>query len=510
MLLTRAWWNHLLRSWNRPIGVPEGGALESLARNAKRIPRTPRFVTAFLLLAALAAVLTPGVRQGMQASFDAWLNPGRENAGSAAIARLRKEIGGSHDPQVMALIALLSDDRVERMRMADQAVQLDPSLTWIYGEVPTTDGRGSYYHNPLPPEWIERLRKWDPDNAVPRMLAAQQNWLRFDNDWEKSAERGNYIEQAEQYLGNDPKWLAAMDFALQAPKYDSYYPRKFDLYRTVAQRYDIRDSQMALAILIRPSLLGTLNADIYSEILWDRGDAAQRAGKIPEAIELYSAPVRFAERMAEQSHTDFERREWTGIESRSLRRLQRLLVKTGQAEEATQAGYKLEASQSNLYPFGPVREWAWSENGWEGFMIRLLTAGIFVLGAASLFGMGALFIRRRATVESRGRGLELASLAVDYCPLLLLVACAGLFVAYRPVALMYDQYMNWNSSFPIYDFRGLVHALYTPYESPDGVSTFSYSYLEPYHYWLTAIVGLSIFAAFIVYRGALRRRAAVS
>src|SRR6202050_604310 len=72
MLFTRAWRNHILHSWIRPAGVPEGGPLAELARNASRVPRTPRFVTALLLLASMAVMLVPDVRDAIQASFRAW------------------------------------------------------------------------------------------------------------------------------------------------------------------------------------------------------------------------------------------------------------------------------------------------------------------------------------------------------------------------------------------------------------------------------------------------------
>ena len=178
-MLTRAWWNHWLRSWNRPAGVPEAGPLADLARNASRVPRTPRFVTAILLLASVAVLFAPDVRDGVQSTLRAWSgNYGRLTVDDEPlVARLRAEGERDQDAQVLALTALLAADRSERMSMADRAVKLDPSLTWIYAYVRTRDGIGSCCDNPLPSEWLDKLRKWDPDNAVPRLLIAHQSSL---------------------------------------------------------------------------------------------------------------------------------------------------------------------------------------------------------------------------------------------------------------------------------------------------------------------------------------------
>lgn len=512
MLLTRAWWNHLMRSWMRPAGVPEGGPLAELAKNATRVPRTPRFVTAILLLASLALLFVPDVRDGIKATFNAWSYYGWWAGANdhATVARLRQVGEQNHNAQALGVVALLAEDHTERMQVADKAVALDPSLTWIYAYVRTTDGVGSCCNGPTPAAWLDRLQKWDPDNAVPRLLVADQGWLRFDEEWQKSGYRGAYEVESLKYLQQDKSWLAAMESAFQAPKYDHYYSRVFDLYRTVAQRYGIRDMATTEAILQSNfrARAGTGGADIYAKFLAERAGAAERAGNYKEAEELYRRPVEFSERMAGQTHTNGERDNWERIEGDSLRRLQLLLAKTGRSDEAALVGFKADALQTNRIAWGPERDWSWDENGWEGFMIRSFTGAILVLAVLSLASLAYLFLRRRTAAEARGFGLTLASLAVDFCPLLLLFACAGLYVAYRPIALIYDQYMTW--PYPVYDFRALSHALYTPHESPEGIGRIFYDYLTPVHMWMMLIVGLSMLAFYILFRGTLRRRVKVS
>jgi hypothetical protein len=90
-------------------------------------------------------------------------------------------------------------------------------------------------------------------------------------------------------------------------------------------------------------------------MLEDRGDGAERSGNDRQAIEFYSQPAQFGARMAEQSHTDFERRAWWNIQRSSLGRLQPLLSKSGRAAEAALASYKLAALQTSLFRPGQRR-----------------------------------------------------------------------------------------------------------------------------------------------------------
>jgi len=497
MLFTRAWLDHLLRSWNRPAGIPETGPLATLAESARRVPRTPRFVTALLLLASLAILMVPDAREAMRASFEAWTRS-RWEMRAATLAQVRQATERNRDAQAMALIALVSQDRAERIRMAEEAVRLDPSLTWIYAEVWTQDNRTSCCHSFLPLAWIEALEKWDPENAVPRLIAADQALTQFDADWTKNGYRGWYENSAEKYLKGNAQWLAAMDFAFQAPKYESYYRNRWELYRDVSRRYGFRDTGMAHEVLLLLPLNRIEDAEVYSSILLERGEEAEKAGRKQEAEKLYSRPLRVSELMGAQSHADYERNAWARIALGAMTRLEPLLAKSGRNAEAASLRSRIEATQAGFLPPSPEREWAWSETGWEGLTIRFLTAAVLLLFALSVASLWAINIGRRA--ESRGRAFW--SIGVDLCPILLLVASAGLYVAYRPVGLVYEQYMSW--TLPIYNFRTLLYALRTPYESPDGMVWF-YSYFDPYHYWMAAIVALSIVALYIVFRRTQRK-----
>ena len=83
-----------------------------------------------------------------------------------------------------------------------------------------------------------------------------------------------------------------------------------------------------------------------------------------------------------------------------------------------------------------------------------------------------------------------------------------LYATYRPIALVYERYMS--APYPVSDLTDLQMSLQAPYGMPEGLANFSHDYLNAYHYWIVAIVGLSLIAFYILLRGTLRRRAAVA
>ena len=277
MLFTRAWWNHFLRSWNRPAGVPEGGPLAELAKNASRVPRTPRFVTALLLACfARQSFLSrtcgaPLLRRPKPGGYQS-----QSLQQSAEFAHLRKEADRNQDPQLLAFMALLSEDANERARMANEAVRLDASLTWIYCYVHAE--QGPWWPYSVPQVWINRLQEWDPDNAMPRLLVAQEIHTRYENEWIKAGQRSYFNPKPS--LATGPCLADRDGFCFCALRNMTPTTRaSSNLYRTVSFRYAIKDRMVALGILQRLRLWGAADAGNYSELLFARGEACGTCGK---------------------------------------------------------------------------------------------------------------------------------------------------------------------------------------------------------------------------------------
>ncbi len=512
MLFTRAWWNHFWRSWTRPAGVPAGGPLAELSKNATRVPRTPRFVTALLLLVSILVLATTDARRAMHAAADTWRGESLYTSQAAKIHHLLAEANRNHDPQLLALIALVTwDDNNERMREANEAVRLDPSLTWIYSKIRLTEQPCCMLH-PLDDQGVAALLKWDPQNAFPRLLAAEVVFERTEKAWADGGLHGTYLD-VENQVEHDPKWLAAMDFAFQAPKYDSYSAGLFSLYRAVAARYGINEPEFASEVIRHNwDWDGSRQATMYDRWLLQQGGAAERAGRLDEAASLYWKPVLFAERVQGQDRRDGMLLNWNlaNVQENSYDKLQPLLEKMGRNDEAALIGYNLEGLHAKIQErnWHYSGRWNWIRNGWTGFLMRFLTGAILLLGTLFVVALAALYFRRRASIESRGRILAFFSLAVDACPVFLLIGSATLYATYRPIALVYERYMS--APYAVSDFTDLQISLEAPYAMPEGLANFSRDYLNAYHYWIVAIVGLLIVAFYILFRSTLRRRVVVS
>jgi hypothetical protein len=507
MLLTRAWWNHLMHSWMRPAGVPESGPLAALAKNASRVPRTPRFVTALLLLASVGLLLTGDSRQALSTGFHAWKDDSTDQYYRRAM-KLREEAKRTQDPQLLAFAALVYiDDNDElRLSLAREAVRRDASLTWIYSKIRRNEKPCCMLHS-LDEQGIIALQKWDPENALPRILAADVIYEHVEKSWFDKGMNGTF--NVDKVVRQDPNWLAAMDSAFRAPKFDSYQAQEFALYRDVAYRYDIREAGLVLSIFWNSGEWQShRQINLYNQLLWDTGDAALATGKFDDAAALYRKPLIFAEQVMGQDQTANAPFELPFVERTSYQKLIPVLEKTGRKDEESLARYQFQSVETQLQTASTARRWRWLDaDGWTGLAIRSLTLAIPVLGLLVLLSFGFLFVGRNKDLNSRGRGFAFASWGIDCAPLLLLTACTGLFVVWQPLAFSYWKTMSspWHAS----TLNDLMDAVLSPYAMPESYRFFSYNYLNAYHYWIVAIAALLIIAFYVLFRGTLRRRTAL-
>ena len=123
-----------------------------------------------------------------------------------------------------------------------------------------------------------------------------------------------------------------MDFAFQAPKYDSYSAGLFSLYRAVAARYGIGEPDFASEVVWHGwDWGGSRQTSMYDRSLLEQGRAAERAGRFDEAAALYWKPVLFAERVQGQDRSDGMLLNWNlaDVQKNSYDKLRPLLDENG-------------------------------------------------------------------------------------------------------------------------------------------------------------------------------------
>src|SRR5205814_3659419 len=82
---------------------------------------------------------------------------------------LAEQARAEHDARTLAFLALQWAPSEETSKLADEAVKMDPSLTWIYSSLAVHARQ-----NPEAARWVEQLNQWDPDNAVPKLVIADR------------------------------------------------------------------------------------------------------------------------------------------------------------------------------------------------------------------------------------------------------------------------------------------------------------------------------------------------
>jgi hypothetical protein len=507
MLLIRERWKSFFKSFGRPIGVTAGSPLELSVRNSSRVPRTPRFVTVLLFLASAAILLHPDVRTSIRLSvrgvlggyndfYKNW-HPSRWDS----VKRLRKEAEHNRDPRLLALLSLLSTDVKERLRLADEAIHRDASLTWLDYEQKFSWGLDS-----LPPERMARLRNWDPENAALRELAAETEAYRVGKEW------GGVYWPVSQYSGREgvlhleegpppgPLWLAAMDAVFTATRYDDYSAQQFELIRYASDKYGVHDPDIALYVLSQRRIPNLMNLRSYNNWVLSESLKKQKKGDVAGALAEARKSLRFAHQMWLGQTTTIEALIADALGIKACETLH-MLLKEGSDEASLVAFQAAEwnadilrirfANQSTGIAGQQAAEWA-------GMTILLATFLIPLTILVSCASVLALWLKR-LSVEARSLFLVFLSWALDAAPIVLLGACSAIYLAYQPFAQTFSAYFSAEQ--PTGNFEGLFEAGSVTHVLPYSVTRVA----TPVLFWTIATVALSALAAFLLIRMFARR-----
>ena len=196
--------------------------------------RKPRFATLLFLVLSASFLFLPSFRQALEALPASWGAGGDQQWYATWLERrgeLRPEAleGWARTAEqqrasgTLAFAALHLQSQDKSKHLADEAVALDPQLTWVYGHLYLADLGG---HNPSIPEWATRLQSWDPDNAVPYLMEAEAISL-GRRSHSASIVTPTYLDA----LAQETAWRDLMSKAFVAPRYDSYVARRYELER---------------------------------------------------------------------------------------------------------------------------------------------------------------------------------------------------------------------------------------------------------------------------------------
>ena len=329
--------------------------------------------------------------------------------------------------RTLAYVALHSRNDEQAVHAAEKAIALDPRFTWICARV----SHATYLmpgYDPHP--WIERLKAWDPQNALPYLLEASASTY---GNWETRWSRYNAATpDLRRALAAEPSWRGPMEKAFAAERIDLYESQLFELNRQVLQEQGLdRPDLLMVAGLARPKL-DLVSVQSFTDFLVkDVGESAEKAGRPGEALAAYWTVVRFWERL--NAGTDYLSR-WHIEKARRepYQQLTALLRREGRADEAA----TIEAA---LTPFPDdelirERERAPGESVAKRAARIVLISGVFlaVFAMVSLVWIISILILRWS--PSFSRAMNRVASVLCFSPAALLLAALTFFLGFYPYA----------------------------------------------------------------------------
>ncbi|MGB2593039.1 MAG: hypothetical protein WBG02_08955 [Candidatus Acidiferrum sp.] len=404
---------------------------------AKEIPmrKATLTATAACVIASLLLFLAPVFRQAFHVSLAQWHDvlhvsepPWSGQSPASELKALARKAEQNHDAEALAFVASRTD-QFEGNRLADEAVHLDPNLTWLYGVAGT-----AYLSSSEIDRRVSLLEQWDPQNALPHLLAAQKIGVTV------KPSKGFPLGEVEE----NQAWEKEMGTAFQSPKLDGYRDRLKQLDHLVLARYRLGNPFLAASDenwYGFPSY-GVWYCSLYAESLLKSGQSLESRGDRKAAFENYWAVARFGHMMSADGEFSFFLRKNM---DEAYARLGALSQLEGNKPEAA-----FYASLADQFDKGADEERALLRNRvqgsdvshWNAFLVRL--SGLLMLSCLILLLLCALGL------VVRNRSVRIGSLQPGRVTLALgfsaavgwLVSSAVLFVSYRPYSELLQRFLS--------------------------------------------------------------------
>ncbi len=397
--------------------------------------RQTRFMTLLFMLWSLAFFFVPDFRQGLQMGILAaedWKWLFRAGTLGPSVLEPSATFGEQQrDAKTLAFVALHSSNEKDSFRLAAQAVAIDPQLTWIYYSLVGRNRR-----NPEAEQWIARLEAWDPQNALPYFLEAEQIRERRGGSWPPP--------QKLDDLAKETAWRKVMEKAYAAPHYDSYVARRFELERVWLRRHGLGRPAVVILSLVGYPIPNLLNIRTYAMLLVNKlGKEAEGAGSFPEASGYYRTVAHFGQQMQLEGATLIEKLIGAAVTDIAYGRLLPLLRKTGRVDEAATVDYSNKELHQQLDILHGKDPLAQSSNyNWAALTVHFFAGLVAVFSLFTLVLIGYFTLKRWVRPERKGRVYQFFSVAENYVPILLFLSCLGMYFSYYPYAENLRYYLT--------------------------------------------------------------------
>ena len=386
-------------------------------------------------VASLLFFLAPIFRQAFHVSLAQWHNVIHVQSVFDAqgpdpdpeLEALAREAEKNHDADALAFVATRTTNQPESARLAEEAVHLDPKLTWIYAVVAV-----QYPSLPEINQWVPLLQQLDPQNALPKFIVAEKIDI-------EEIDRKQIARRVEE---KPALWKNAMAAAFQSPKLDNYLAKLVELDRRVLLRYHVDDPFQTLGDDRWYGLPSYAAADssFYANSLLESGRTLEARGDRKGAFEKYLSVARFGQ-MLGPAGGFFLRRELQEI----YKRLGAISQEDGNDAEAafyTSLAAQIDRAQHAEFISLRNRSTGSDVSRWNAFLVK--ASGLVILFS------GGLLLTCALAVIVRGQSFRLSALRPSRRTLVIglcgaigaLIASAVLYVSYRPYAEIIQRFIR--------------------------------------------------------------------
>ncbi|MGB8477012.1 MAG: hypothetical protein WCE61_23280 [Candidatus Acidiferrum sp.] len=449
---------------------------------AKELPmrKATLTATAACVLASLLFFLAPVFRQAFQVSLAQWHDvlhvdqpPWSGQVPNSELDALARKVEQNHDAEALAFVATRHSDELQRERFADEAVHLDPNLTWIYAI------NGALELSSTGTDRLSALKQWDPQNALPHLFAAQKIKVTI-------------IPSKEFPLGKveeNPAWEMEMAAAFHSPKLDDYRDRLKELDHRVLARYHLDDPFLAASDANWygfPSY-GIWYCSLYAESLLKSGQSLESQGNRKTAIEKYWDVARFGQMMSADGEFSFFMRKDM---DEAYARLGALSQLEGNKPEAA-----FYASLADQFDKVADRERTLLRNRVQGSDVSHWNALLVRLSGLLMLSCGTLLVLCALGVVIRNRSVRFGSLQPSRITLALgfsaavgwLVSSAVLFVTYRPYSELLQRFLSKGDDAQLFELSAFLRDAQLPFGSQFNLgpgSGYVASSSAAFYFWL--------------------------
>lgn len=443
------------------------------------------------VLAALLFFAAPPFRQGLRVSLRPWFSALQGTAANLqpSLEALARRAEAQHDPDGLAFCAVHLNDDAATARLAEEAIRINPNLLWVYAVV-------AVRHPELPEitQWIPKLERWDPQNALFPLISAESIDLIHAN-------REDVMTRGEE---KDPAWQSAMTAAFQSPKFDDYLGRVGELDRSVVSRYGFND----------PSELmfeGDLTLPTYA--VWDSrrfassqirfGEDLAARGDRKGAMEKFWAVARYGQLVDSQGHTSSEHLLGTSVQAMAYKQLHRLSPKDEDQTEAALFSYLAVKFDLKSEARAQRGGWIFGREICERNAAVLLVSGLMFLIFSSILMVATLILiagRRRSDRPAVERARPVATMVALTSAVGLLFSSVMLYLTYRPYWYIFQSAILNGDTSQAEDLRAFLSSTQMVFSLNLSLSAGDRFYL-----WASVISLAVLGMVFILLRHALGR-----